>query len=338
MPWNFACSRNNVNLCFNSGVCLEQNSTCECLPGTTSDVDWFHFPNCAKYVNSTKDFLIFYSVFTCFIFGLYFWKPFWHLKKKTRQIGILCMLQVFSSFLCVLLIYLQIGCYEGCAATITVLFVLSGIIVEKIILLILTPVFLSQKKSIAKFRRFLRYWTFFSCVSLICSGLAMLLLSRAETQAGLLSYNIAAFLHTLFFWIAACVDMLAFFITANQLQGEIHESFVNTKAATNPYSDLERRLKLLRLGSFILFVMFLVIMFLITIVLSIFGSFPYFYVVFYLELVIGECFVAAILPFVMLPTTEVISKKSGSIILVESKQTVSNDTGVQLAPSVPLVN
>ena len=134
---------------------------------------------------------------------------------------------------------------------------LSAIIVDQVVLLILTPIFIIQRKKSRKFMNFLHIWTAISCVATLSGGIAMAVLTRGITSQQLFSYNIAAFFQTLSFWFAACVDMLAFFITAARLRSEITQSFLNTKTSMNAYHDLERRLRLLMLGSFMLFVVFL---------------------------------------------------------------------------------
>ena len=266
---------------------------------------------------------------SCFL-SWYFWKPFRLLKSRTRIIGFTCVFQFIAVFSSFLFIYVQQGCYEGCAVMSIIVLNLSAIIVDQVVLLILTPIFIIQRKKSRKFMNFLHIWTAISCVATLSGGIAMAVLTRGITSQQLFSYNIAAFFQTLSFWFAACVDMLAFFITAARLRSEITQSFLNTKTSMNAYHDLERRLRLLMLGSFMLFVVFLSAMLVTTIVISVLGSFPYFYLIFYLEIVIGEsCFCFAIV-YVILPNGA--SKKIGA---QNSKLTASNEPAPQPAsPSV----
>ena len=282
--WEFRCVGERGNdLCYNGGNCsVDANSKeiCVCSSGFEHDFVSFHFPNCAQSVNSNRDFFLFYVPLTVFT-GLLFlcWVP--SLRNEAKEIGIIAFCCLVVTLFAFTSIYVQNGCYEACAVLFSLNLAFSQFTLQKAIIVILSPVYALQRKSFARIEWMLRTCSLLSIVPNAASGIAMLVLTRTGNEA---SYNFAVFglLATLF--VFGIADFAITFYSAAILLrhlSAVSQVNINGHQGTR-HSWLVFRLRLVQINAINFIVPFVLLLISIPTVISIYGSFPYFYVVIYI--------------------------------------------------------
>ena len=293
--WQFSCTDGaGQDLCYNNGVCgTNTTSFCVCPEGYTHDFDWFHFNNCAKGVDSTKDFVIFYGIMLSLLGLLYIFRIHRKLRTTAKFLGILSFLTLYGEMGLMVSIYVQGGCYEACAVTSVIHFCVCVLIVQQIILISLMPIYSLQHQSVERLRRTLLIWCVVICLCFLATAIAMLVTMRADDLMN--EYNYAAFASTGVLWIYGFISAIWVIWASSKLHsklsdmGKFHvEESIDGQRYT--YDGLKTRLRLLQFGAIGISIPYIALLVAVPVVIYVYGSFPYFYVVFYLEMSTGAFF------------------------------------------------
>ena len=312
--WEFSCvSPMQQDLCFHNGSCglVDGLNTCICPDGFTRDYEFLHFDNCVKRTTTTRDFTIFLGIIVFIIAMLYIFKIHRRLKNSARSLGIVSFISLFTLLSMLLSILFQDGCFEGCAVMGIVHFTILSYMCQKVLLLALTPVYAVQHKPIDRLQRFLVGWNIISCVSFWACGIAMLVACRGTSN--LAKYNVATFAANATFWICAIVDMGAMIWSCEKLHRQIADMqrMLVPNALSARYIGLSKRLRFLQTTSGIIAVPYILLLIITPIIITIYGSFPYFFVIVYLEMIDGACFFSGALLLFVNPTDSLVRGSPG---------------------------
>ena len=289
--WSFQCNRSGVELCFNGASCAATNSvqSCNCPPEFVHDVFFFHFPNCAMYVNSLLIYFVIVSALFVAISGFYLGFIFPKLRGGTRVVGYLGYGVIVSLEWFFASLYGQQGCYESCAVSKAFVVILSMVMVDQLVLLNLTPIYRTNRRSITTLTRFLHIWTLLCSLFIIAFTVSMLIYSRRDINR----FNDAVFGILIVTWGASFIDLIAVTIAASSLANEIIKTETSSsdpsKHEKGPhqvkYKELETRLKLLIFASSSLAAPFLLNIIVLATVMAVLNSFPYFHIVYFILLI-----------------------------------------------------
>ena len=198
----FKCSGTR-NLCMNQGNCTQSNFTgesCICPPSFTHDYIWFHTPNCALGEETTRYFFIAFAIqsFFAILFSLEIAR---RLKSDARRVAVPWAIFLINLLLFALFIYIQNGCYEGCAVFGNLSISLIGIVTGRLVLLIMKSFFSFRLRSFPFFYRLSKIWSvvFFTYPFAFIVPMVLLTRNQSMTEA----YNLTAFLSAYLFWVSS---------------------------------------------------------------------------------------------------------------------------------------
>jgi hypothetical protein len=346
--WEFSCKDAWGNdLCFNNGSCIVdlvfstenvtlqigERTLCTCSEGFEHDFDWFHNKNCAKPINSTRNFMIFYAFQQLLVIMFYCVRIHSRLRTTAKRLGILSFWTAFGEMGMVVAIYFQEGCFEGCAIWSALFFSYCAFLTQQFVLSALEPIYSLQKRPMRRFSVFLTAWNVLISLSCFGSAVAMVVTGRDDSQ--IVGYNYAACGLATSFYIAGLVDNLAMFWAAEKLHSKLLEmehilgrtlvqdaSEPQSITTARGYQTFKRKLRLLQLNAMGIIVPYTIFVFMAPIVPFVFGSFPFFWVILYCIMVFSAMFFTVSLLYFVKPT-------SGKLEVTSTK---NNDNGNGVSP------
>ena len=194
-------------------------------------------------------------------------------------------------------IYVQDGCYEGCAVTATIAFMIAAYQVPFVFLVALGPAYAMQKLPVTNLNRYLNIWTLFVCVGFLAFGIGMLVTTRLPDQR---SYNYAAYLSAGWLWLNGLADMIALFFAARRLQKRI-QSLADEEdepGRKKIWHGLLARLWYLKLTAVLIELPFLALFLAVPIIQSVLGSIPFFFIAYDTQLAIGALYGLGFITFI----------------------------------------
>lgn len=318
--WKFRCRDDfGRDLCFNGGTCTDSidsqginRSVCLRPPGFQGEADWFHFANCTRPWFS--GIIILVIVVTVNLISLAYlaivMRP--KLRSDLKTLGILeaiflVLLTLFASSF-----YAENGCYQMCSVSVNATFFVANWLCSKAIVILLRPTYAVSRRPFGRFKTSLYVWTGFTSCLLVGVAVTMTVFTTRPDRID--EYNIMAFLSTGLLWAGGLVQLGFVFVSSQKLKAEVRKmddvSVVSTRNVNS--KSLIRRLDVLAAGSFGLLLCFLILIIAVPAVFSSLGSFPYFFVVTYLEIIASVIFGIAILLFLKNTPASVGTSAGGS--------------------------
>jgi hypothetical protein len=299
--WTFSCTYRTPNdLCFNGGNCsvniLSNGITeefCVCPEGYTHDLDWMHFNNCAKPVNSTRDFLIFY----CCVNGLlaFYYLVVVHCRLKAgaaKRIGTLNLGNMILNVAIVFGMYLQGGFFEVDCVLAPLTLSVAAHALNELIVVSLKPVYTIKRKSFDNFERRLKIWTRVCVLSQVIMMICLLATLRTA------SFNFVSFVFSATLYVGGAGYFYILYRSATLLSKLMDINDEVPIAHKDHWRELSRRLNLVQYFTSSFFLGCWVLIFTHPLVIWYFGSFPYFFVCAYFVLALGFAGCAGITIFI----------------------------------------
>jgi hypothetical protein len=312
--WSFQCrAPTGEDLCFNGGQCIidpiTTKQSCKCPDGAGGgDYDWFHFENCARPSYAPK---VITAVSSVLYLPLLFYLCFLllpTLRKDLRVLGWFQIVCCFALFVFGLSFTVDDGCREMCAVSSNAAFVSAAWVTTTLILIVMKPLYAVRMRSIKRFRKGLIAWTFLISFSCLGTGIAMAVLT--SNPARIDEYNMAAYASTAILWIGGLVQLLSIILTSGRLRTEVQamqRTQLQSTAQSRSKSEADKvimRIRMLQAGSCIVLTPFVVLLISTPILFAVLGSFPFFYIVTYLEFAATMIFTLGVTYFLRNPPSK----------------------------------
>jgi len=302
----------------NGGTCAVSNATgeefCVCPPGSSlgQDFDWFHFPNCVRHVDAAKHFFIQYVILASVLCAVFLKLIVFDFKSDARIIAILAASFIFTLIWFVLGFYLQDGCYEVCSVFANAAFILVDICMGKIIVVVMRPLYMMQNESFKQFRAAIYIWTGVLALAVVGAGVAMT--ATCRDAMAVWRFNTAAIVSTGLLWIGGITQISFTLIASYRLKQKV----VRTAKTVNDQNQrldtrtkgLLRRIEVLQGLIGVILLPFTALLIAVPIILSYMSSFPYYYIIEYMEIELSLLFGLAILVFLRQEGQTITSSKN----------------------------
>lgn len=288
--WAFSCTYMIENdLCFNGGNCSVNTDPnggveefCICPDGYTHDLDWMHFPNCAKPINSTRDFLIFYSCINGLLVFYYIVAVHCRLKAgAAKRIGTLTFCNIVLNVAVLFGIYFQGGFFEVACILAPLTLGVSANALNDLIVVSLKPVYTIKRKSFDNFERRLRIWTRICAVSQLIIMICLLVTLRTH------AFNFVSFVFSATLYVGGAGYFYILFRSASLLSKLVNINDEVPIAQKYHWKELGRRLVFVQYVTTSFFFGCWVLIFTHPLVIWYFGSFPYLFICAYFVLLLG---------------------------------------------------
>jgi hypothetical protein len=328
--WEFSCSYNTPNdLCFNDGNCSKdihadgtQEEFCICPDGYTADMEWMHFRNCVRPVNSSRDFLIFFGIATALLDLYYIIFVHTRLKAIGRRAGIITMLCTVFTLLILAGMYVQNGFFEMSTVFATIDFLFCTLLLYALNNIALKPLYALQGKSFDRVEKLFKLWGVVAAMLLLGTMISLLVTMRTR------SYNFASFCFSATLYIGGIAYFGILYRSAYLLSRQLTD--INDSipmAQLYQWSGLRRRLLILRCNCVTFGASCLLMTFGHPIVVWYFGSFPYFYVIVYFMFMLALVSFAAIIAFIQ-------PNKDHTIISSNETKDINQDPHQRISSSI----
>lgn len=305
-------------MCFNNGQCTKfmdangvNRSACVCPDGFLPDMNWFHFSNCARpWYSDLVILVIFVTVdIMTLAYLLLVVQP--NLKGDLKRLGRIAVAYFIAHALVTSSFHAQNGCFEMCAITSNATFIFADWLLAQAILIMMQPKYILSRRPFEPFKRALIKWTALTSVLFVAFAIPMTVLTSRPDMVD--DYNVMAMMSTSVLWVGGVVQIGFVVYSAKTLKTEIEAISAIKIASTrvNDYSGLIHRLKLMYRGASIMLLCFAILIITVPIVFTSLGSFPYFYVFAYVEVIASSVFGLCILLFMKHSPPHQASAKAG---------------------------
>jgi hypothetical protein len=264
---------------------------CVCPAGFGPDNDWYHIPNCAKPDNAGRDLLIVMCVVSISIFLVFIYFIKYQLKRTARTIGIIAAFQLWLFIAVEVCLYAQNGAYEAHSIILSLFFCSCAYLARLIVLSAIQPVSkFNTSISLEKYTTFFNVQTAVTIVGLLVLGIPPAVFAREEDPYQTFNYLMHVFGG--FYWLAAIVVLAGVLFVTGKLKKAILgvRSDLGDKKMADKYTDMLYRIKMLQLSAVCVCVPYALLSVVVPVLMTMWGSVPFYYVIYFLQLILGCIF------------------------------------------------
>jgi hypothetical protein len=264
---------------------------CVCPTGFGADNDWYHIPNCAKPDNAGMYLLIAMCVMNIPIFLIFMYFIKYQLKQTARTIGILAACQLWLFIALQVGLYTQNGQYEASSITMSLLISMCSFSARLIVLSAIQPVSrLSKSVSLTKYTKLYNALFAVMIVGFLAVGIPPAVFAREEDPYQ--TYNYLTCLATGFYWGAAIILLIGVVFVTSKLKKivlGVRRDLGDHKIAdsNDEYESILFRINILHLGAICICIPFAVMSVVIPVFMTMWGSVPFAYVIYFVQLASG---------------------------------------------------